>query len=201
MTAPIRVTRDTQKFELYRIVSDYEALQDGFLDRIDDLDTTMSALPGFADGVVQKLLAKNPGKSRDTHVANGQRAFGWKSLGDMLERTGLALVLVVDDERFAPMKTELIKRRRKNLPTHAGKIHPKWRFTSKTGRKARERWWNGLTDAQKKKHQRKAQRGMVASRKRKRQGALISAAALTASTHAKAATSQCQVVLNQAETR
>ena len=36
-------------WEPYRVITDYEALQDGFLDRIDDLDTTMSAIPGFAD--------------------------------------------------------------------------------------------------------------------------------------------------------
>ena len=173
MTAPIRVTRDTQEFELYRIVSNYEALQDGFLDRIDDLDTTMSALPGFADGVVQKLLAKNPGKSRDTHVANGQRAFGWKSLGDMLARTGLALVLVVDDERFAPIKEQLGKRKRRNQLPFGSSKRPTWLLTRSKSLKMQVLRNRSLSPQQRKRIAKKAGKASGRARRLKAKSNLL----------------------------
>jgi hypothetical protein len=147
--------RSADRYELYRVISDYEALQDGFLDRIDDLDTTISGIPGFADGVVQKLLSKNPGKSRDTHVAAGQRKFGWKSLGEMLKATGLALVLIVDDERFAEQKAQLAKRRRK-MPPIAGMKRPAWLFTKKTSREMGKKRFASMTESKFRRHQRKA---------------------------------------------
>lgn len=120
------------QYELYRVILDYEALQDGFLDRIDDLNTTMGAIPDFADGAVQKLLTKNPGKAinrpRDSRSASAKRTFGWESLGKMLKGTGLALVLVVDDGRFAPVKEQLAKRRRRMLPNGSIK-RPAWLIT------------------------------------------------------------------------
>lgn len=130
MTAPIR---SMPEYELYRVILDYEALQDGFLDRIDDLDTTQGSIPGFADGQVQKLLGKNPGKAiarkRDHRNASAKRTFGWESLGKMLAGTGLALVLVVDDERFAPIKEQLAKRRRRVMPPNGSIKRPTWLFT------------------------------------------------------------------------
>jgi hypothetical protein len=105
----------TPAYELYRVILDYEALQDGFADRIDDLNTTLEQIEMAGDmarGNAQKLLTKNPGKSWDSHKAGGKRTFGWESLGKMLKGTGLALVLVVDDERFAPLKEQLAPRKR-----------------------------------------------------------------------------------------
>jgi hypothetical protein len=138
MTAPIRVTPE---YELFRIITDYEALQDGFLDRIDDLETTMRQIElsgEFAHGELQKLLSKNAGKrierKRDHRYESARRTFGWKSLGETLKHTGLALVLVVDDARFAEHKAELAKRKRARsrevLPAGSikllkGKITPK----------------------------------------------------------------------------
>jgi hypothetical protein len=177
MTAPIR---EMPAYELYRVITDYEALQDGFLDRIDDLDTTL-ALPSFADGQVQKLLTKNPGKAitrkRDHRSASAKRTFGWESLGKMLKDTGLALVLVVDDARFGPVKEQLSKRKRKPSPSIVGQKRPTWLFTPKKASKMRAKWWNSLTEAQQKKHQRKAQKGQAAARRRKKSVALAAAGA------------------------
>jgi hypothetical protein len=130
MTVPQR----PDQYELYRVILDYEALQDGFLDRIDDLDTTLEQIEiggELAKGNAQKLLTKNPGKhsKRDRHLTSGKRAFGWESLGKMLKGTGLALVLVVDDERFAPLKEQLAKRRRVNKPPNGSSKRPTWLFT------------------------------------------------------------------------
>ena len=116
MTSPMRISRNPEEFELYRIVSDYEALQDGFWDRIDDLEAPLNGIPDFADGEVQKLLSKNPGKAstkpRNCRHASARRTFGWESLPKLLEKTGLVLLLAVDDQRFASVKDQLAKPKR-----------------------------------------------------------------------------------------
>lgn len=157
MTAPIRITPE---YEIYRVILDYEALQDGFLDRIDDLDTTMGAIPEFADGQVQKLLTKNPGKAiarkRDHRSASAKRTFGWESLGKMLKGTGLALVLVVDDERFSPIKEQLAKRRRRDKPAIARIVQPAWLFKRKRAREMGKKRWEGVPDAKRSRLARRA---------------------------------------------
>lgn len=153
----------TPEYEPYRIILDYEALQDGFLDRIDDLNTTLEQIDsnaGFANGNSQKLLTKNPGKriarKRDHRHASAKRSFGWESLGKMLKGTGLALVLVVDDERFAPLKEQLQKRARPRKPPNAGIARPTWLFTRKKAREMGKKRFALMTDLERKRHQRKA---------------------------------------------
>jgi hypothetical protein len=90
------------RYELYRVILDYEALQDGFNERIEDLNTTLEQIDlagGHLKGYSQKTLCKPPVKR-----------LGWESLGRMLKGTGMALVLVIDDERFAPIKARLTQR-------------------------------------------------------------------------------------------
>lgn len=159
------------KYELYRVVLDYEALQEGFLDRIDDLNTTLSAIPGFADGALQKLLTKNPGKPiarpRDHRTASNKRTFGWESLGKALENTGLALVLVIDDARFAPIKEQLAKRRRINKPAIAGSVRPTWLFKGRKAREMGKKRFSLMTESERKRHQRKAGKASARARRRK----------------------------------
>jgi hypothetical protein len=91
---------------IYRVILDYEALQDGFADRIEDLNVPMTEVDaggGLTRGNAQKLLVKSDAK--------WARQFGWESLGKMLKGTGLALALIVDDERFAPIKAEMAQRK------------------------------------------------------------------------------------------
>lgn len=188
MTAPIRITRNPEEFELYRIVGDYEALQDGFLDRIDDLNTTM-ALPSFADGQVQKLLTKNAGKAiarpRDHRSASAKRTFGWESLAKMLRDTGLALVLVVDDARFEPIKEQLAKRRRRREPANARSTRPTWLFTKKKAREMGTKRFSTMTESQRKRLARKAGKASGRARRRKARasGALLASAIPPSSPH------------------
>lgn len=147
-------------YELYRVITDYEALQDGFLDRIEDLNTTM-ALPSFADGVVQKLLTKSAGRyvkenRRSSRKASLKRTFGWESLGKMLKDTGLALVLVVDDERFGPVKEQLAKRRRKAMPTNVSIKPPRWLISKKNAANMRALGVRSLSPQQRKRIAKKA---------------------------------------------
>lgn len=180
MTAPIR---SMPNYEPYRVILDYEALQDGFLDRIDDLKTTLEQIEmagGFARGAAQKLLTKNPGKAiarpRDHRAKSAQRTFGWESLGKMLKGTGLALVLVVDDERFASLKEQLGRRRRPYYPAKAGSAKPAWLFTKKKAREMGKRRFSTMTDSERKRHQRKAGKASGRARRRKarlKPGALL----------------------------
>ena len=129
MTAPIRVTPE---YELYRVITDYEALQDGFLDRIDDLETTLEQIDmagGFAKGNAQKCLTKTASVRGWDRAKRDKRILGWDSLGKMLSGTGLALVLVVDDERFAPIKEQLGKRKRRNQLPNGSSKRPTWLLT------------------------------------------------------------------------
>lgn len=150
-------------YELYRVILDYEALQDGFLDRIDDLNTTLEQIDtnaGFASGNSQKLLTKNPGKpiqrKRDHRTASAKRTFGWESLGKMLKGTGLALVLVVDDERFASLKDQLAQRKRPRQPAIAGIAKPAWLFRKNKAREMGKRRFALMTNTQRKRHQKRA---------------------------------------------
>jgi hypothetical protein len=117
MTAPLRSMPN--RYELYRVILDYEALQDGFLDRIDDLNTTLAQVEisgGLTCGNAYKLLRKDAGKLRsDRPNTPSRRTFGWESLGKMLKGTGLALALVVDDAKFAPLKEQLAPRKRPSV--------------------------------------------------------------------------------------
>lgn len=148
-------------YELYRVILDYEALQDGFADRIDDLDTTLEQIDmigGLTRGNVQKLLTKSPPKRGADRHAKQRRTFAWESLGKMLKGTGLALVLVVDDERFAPLKEQLAKRARPRKPPNGSIRRPAWLFTRSKSLKMQVLRNQALSPKQRKKIARKAAR-------------------------------------------
>lgn len=125
------------RFELYRVVLDYEALQDAFADRIEDLNTTLTEIDAAGDltrGNMQRLLGStDPSAWRPTTKRKQSRQFGWETLGKALKGTGMALVLVVDDERFADTKERLAKRRRaKNVLPNGSIRVPAWLITKET---------------------------------------------------------------------
>jgi len=149
--------------QIFRIITDYEALQDGFLDRIDDLNTTMEQVElagGLTARHAQKLLMKSPGKPRKDRPSTTKRIFGWESLGKMLKGTGLALALIVDDARFAPIKASLARRRRKDKPRIAGSPRPAWLFTKDKAREMGKKRWSDMSEAEQKRHQRKAAKAL-----------------------------------------
>jgi hypothetical protein len=150
------------KYELYRIVTDYDALREGFADRIEDLNTPMSEIDTAAEltpGHVQKLLCKSD--------ADWARSFTWKTLGPMLKGTGLALVLVVDDERFAPVKATLAKRRRKNSRAIARRIIPAWLFSRDKAREMGRKRWANITGAERSRMMKKVRKAAWMARRRK----------------------------------
>lgn len=128
MTAPIRSMPEliAGRFEVYRIVTDMDALHEGFIDRVEDLNVTRLAIDeagDFTGGHSAKLLCNPPIKN-----------IGKVSLGKLLKATGMALVLVVDDERFAPIRAEMATRKR---PVHPnGSIRkPAWLITREASQK------------------------------------------------------------------
>lgn len=128
MTAPIRSMTELidDRFEIYRVVTDMEGLHEAFIDRVEDLNVTRLAIDeagGFTGGHSAKLLCNPPIKN-----------IGKVSLGKLLKATGMALVMVVDDERFAPVRAEMAQRKR---PVHPnGSIHkPAWLITREASQK------------------------------------------------------------------
>jgi hypothetical protein len=94
---------------LYCVVDNYEALKEAFADRVADLNVSLSeidAATGMTRGNMQKCLSNSDAK--------WARGFGLKSLGNALKGTGLALALIVDDERFAPIKAQMVQRKLKS---------------------------------------------------------------------------------------
>jgi len=173
MTAPIR---SMPEYELYRVITDYEALVDGFWDRVDDLGTTLLSIDqvgGMAEGNAQKLLSKNPGKRvqqpKNHRFADMKRTFGWESLGKMLKATGLALVLVVDDDRFAPIKDQLAQRKKPLMRSIVRTRQPKWLLTSEKAKKiSKNRWENVPPHVRKKMMRRMAKAAWIKRRREAR---------------------------------
>jgi hypothetical protein len=85
----------------------------------------------------------------------------------MLRGTGLILALIVDDERFAPIKAEMQQRKLKARPANAGSKRPVWLFTKKKAREMGKKRMSCMTPAQLKRHQRKAGRASAAARRRR----------------------------------
>ena len=91
---------------IYRVILDYEALHEMFRDRVEDLNTSRDSIDvagKFTPGYAAKLLCNPP-----------MRMLSRESLGKMLDATGMVLVAVVDDERFAVVKSALIQRKRRD---------------------------------------------------------------------------------------
>jgi hypothetical protein len=154
MTAPVRA----MSYELYRVITDWDALHEGFRDRVEDLRITRletDAAGQLQPGYSAKLLCDPP-----------MRSFGQKSLEGMLKGTGMALVLVIDDERFAPIKEGLSQRKRP-LRAMVRRARPKWLFTSQKGSKNGKKRWEGVPEEQRKKIMRKLAKASHRARRRK----------------------------------
>ncbi len=148
-------------WEPYRVITDAEALLEMFIDRIEDMIVsriTIDETGGFTPGYSAKLLCQPPMKT----MAN-------ESFTRMLKATGIVLVAVVDDDRFAAIKEHLVKRRRRVLQANASKTRPTWLFTRKRAREMGKNRWSVLTDEQRTKLARKMQKASAAARRRKRQ--------------------------------
>jgi hypothetical protein len=138
MTAPIRSMPELieGRFEVYRVVTDLEGIREGFIDRAEDLNVTRLALDeagGFTGGHSAKLLCTPPIKN-----------LGDISLPKMLKATGMALVLVIDDERFAAVKAQMAKRK-KIMRAVARIRRVKGYFTKENARKHGKKRWDGIS--------------------------------------------------------
>lgn len=177
MTADATSTIDG-RFEVYRVIAapsgsedssvSYQMLQDSFNDRIEDMNATLEQIDmagGFAKGNAQKLLCCSQQR--------WARTLGWESLGKMLKGTGTALVLVIDDERFAPLKAQMAPRRRKREPANAGSKRPAWLITKEKAGKMATKRLLGLTPAQRKKLARKAGKASGRARRKRARAAIV----------------------------
>jgi hypothetical protein len=135
MTAPAPTVRvKIDEIELFAVVDNYEALQDGFADRIEDLNVTLTEVDeagGMTRGQTQRRLQKLAADDFRPSATRKCSQFAWKTLGQTLKGTGLALALIVDDERFAPVKAKMMKRAKPPRPPNVRSTRPKWLFTKK----------------------------------------------------------------------
>jgi hypothetical protein len=104
MTAPIRDPQG-ERYEIYRVVTDMEALHEAFRDRVEDMDVSrleLDAVAGLTPGYSSKLLCDPP-----------MKFVGRETLPKMLKGTGLAIALVVDDGSLAAKSADVPKRKYK----------------------------------------------------------------------------------------
>ena len=157
------------RFEVYRIVTDMEALYEGFIDRVEDLGVTRLAVDeagGFTGGHSAKILCTPPIK----HL-------GKISLPKMLKATGMALILVIDDERFAPVKAKMAKRK-KHMRAVARIRRVKGYFTKENAVKYGKKRWDGISPAVRKKIMHKVAKAGWIKRRRAIADAVLAAQSL-----------------------
>jgi len=156
MTAPSQVIDD--RFEVYRVATDYEGICDVFRDRVEDIEATrlgVDAAGGFALGHASTLLCKPQIKG-----------YGPESLTHMLKATGMALVFVIDDQRFSKVR-ERLGHRRRPLRTIAHSPRPAWLFTKIKAREMGAKRWSGISEQERRKMMKKPQRASARARRRK----------------------------------
>lgn len=154
------------RYELYRVVTDLEGLHEAFRDRVEDLQITrleFDAAGGLQPGYGSKLLCNPPMKS-----------FGRESLPRSLKATGMALVLVIDDERFAPIKERLAQRKRPLRPIVRSK-RPTWLFTRSRSLKMLEKRWAGVSPEKRKKLAKKMGKASGKARRARRRAECVAA--------------------------
>jgi hypothetical protein len=147
------------RFCVYGVANDYEGMIDLVRLRLEELQTTheqVDAVSGLHGGYTGKIVAPTPIKS-----------MGKVSMGPILQTLGLAFIVVRDDEQFAKIKDRLAKRiRPRREPTNAGSARPTWLFTRSKAREMGKKRLSVMTEAQRKKHQRKA--GIASGKARRR---------------------------------
>lgn len=144
---------------IYRVILDYEALHEMFRDRVEDLNTSRISIDEagkFTPGYAAKLLSNPP-----------MRMLSRESLGKMLDATGMVLVAVVDDARFAVVKSTLAVRKRRDKQANASSARPTWLFKRQKAREMGIKRWSALSDIQRKKLARKMGRASGIARRRK----------------------------------
>lgn len=147
-----------ERYELYRVITDMDALHEGFRDRVEELQATrleIDAAGKLQPGYSAKLLCDPPIKS-----------FGRESLPRMLKATGMALVLVIDDQRFAITKAQLSKRKRPNRAI-VRRVIPKWLFKPEKAREMGKKRWQGVSDAERTRIMKKVSKAALRARRRK----------------------------------
>lgn len=146
------------RYELYRVVTDFDGLTEAFRDRVEELQVTQLSLD--AAGGLQ------PGYSGKLLCMPAMKSLGSKSLPQMLKATGMALVLVVDDLRFAEVKGQLAKRKRPMRAMVRRKL-PTWLFRGEKASKMGKKCWEGISPEIRKKRMRKVAKARWRGERRK----------------------------------
>lgn len=157
-TADVTPDMIDDRFEVYRVVTDYAALCEAFSERVEDIQATrlgVDAAGGFALGHASTLLCRPQIKG-----------YGPESLTHMLKATGMVLVLAIDDERFAKVKDRL-GRRERPLRSNLRIPRPRWLFTRSKASKTSKKRWADVPPEQRKKLMKKLAKASWRARRRK----------------------------------
>ncbi len=136
-------------WEPYRVFTSLDGLREALVDRIEDLNIsrgTVDEAAGLAPGYAGKLLCDPPMKQ----LANG-------TIPKMLAATGMVLVAVIDDERFAEVKAGLMARKH-NVRRVGRLIRIKGHFTKENAGKYSEMRWADVSPEMRRKTARKARK-------------------------------------------
>lgn len=151
------------RFCVYGVANDYQALLETIRFRILELQTTHEAIDtvsGLHSGYTSTIAANI-------------KSMGRVSMGPMLQTLGLALIIVRDDEQFARVKDRLARRNRPDRAI-ARRITPKWLFKPENARQMGKKRWQGVSDAKKARIMKKISNAAARARRRKaRQAAMI----------------------------
>lgn len=152
------------RFEIYRVVTDYAALCEAFSERVEDLQATrlgVDAAGGFALGHASTLLCRPQIKG-----------YGPESLTHMLKATGMVMVLAIDDEQFAKVR-ERLGRRERPLRSNVRSARPRWLFTRSKASKISKKRWATVPPEQRKKLMKKLAKASWRARRRKAKSAQV----------------------------
>lgn len=133
------------RFCVYGVATDYAELLEIIRYRVDEMNTTHESLDdvsGLHSGYSGKILADI-------------RSLGKVSMGPVFGTTGLAMIVVRDDERFARIKDRLAKRERPKQLANASSTKPTWLFKRTKAREMGKKRLSSLTAEQLKKLRRK----------------------------------------------
>lgn len=154
------------RYELYRVITDWDALHEGFRDRVEELEITRVEIDlagNMTPGYSAKLLCDPPIKS-----------FGRASLPRMLKATKMVLLLAINDERFKPVREQLAKRKRPSRSI-VRRIPAKWLMTSQKATEMSRNRWSGISPQQRSKIMKKVRRGATAAARARRRKAELAA--------------------------
>jgi|SRR6185369_4544419 len=147
---------DLDRYELFRVVTDIEAIREAVIERFEDLQMsrlTIDEVGGFTPGYSAKLLCTPP-----------MKMIGQDSLPKLLAAGGLVLILAIDDERMQQIRPKLKPKRKIRAVARIKRV--KGFFNKENAAKYAAVRWAATDDKKRSRLARRAARARWRARKR-----------------------------------